>query len=86
MLHGCAGSATTEPVAVILKPVLPAAPSDFGRPVVIPAPIEGHDARTLAAQERAAIIQANGRLTNDRVFYDDVTSKFSSGSVKSPGT
>lgn len=58
------------------RPTLPEPPADFGAAVAIPSPVAGQDARALAAKERAAILQANGRLSNDRAFYLDVVSKF----------
>lgn len=44
--------------------------------VKVPVPHKGDDARALAAQERAAILEANARLKNDRAFYSDVNGQF----------
>lgn len=49
----------------------------FGESVKIPQPKKGEDARVFAARERAAILEGNQRLRNDRSFYQDVLDKFS---------
>lgn len=71
-LAGC-GEA---PVISAPAPVLPTAPTDFGKPVAVKPPKIGEDARAYAARERAARLTANRRLTNDAAFYADVVSKF----------
>ncbi|MFT4097047.1 MAG: hypothetical protein QM651_07970 [Rhodoblastus sp.] len=50
----------------------------FGRPVVVPAPRRGQDARLFAAQTRRALLEANQRLQDDAAFYDDVQQRFGS--------
>ncbi len=71
-LSGCAGS----PTPIATAPILPGAPSDFGKPVAVRAPKIGEDARGYAARERAGRLTANRRLANDAAFYADVVSKF----------
>jgi hypothetical protein len=61
---------------MMARPALPEPPPSFGAVVALPAPVAGQDARAFAAKERAAIVEANSRLRNDRSFYSDVQSKF----------
>jgi hypothetical protein len=70
MLQACAGS--TPALIPATRPVLPAAPAAFGQPVPPPSIARGLDARALAARERAALLQANGRLRDDGTFYNSV--------------
>ena len=70
-LAGC-GEA---PVVSAPAPILPAAPTDFGKPVAVKPPKVGEDARVYAARERAGRLTANARLKNDGAFYADVKAK-----------
>lgn len=63
-------------MAALIKPVLPAAPSAFGLAVPVPALSLGLDARALAARERAALLLANQRLTDDGKFYQSVVKAY----------
>jgi len=56
---------------------LPAPPENFGKPVPLPKPKVGEGMKTFALKNRAAAIEANNRLENDRTFYDDVLEMFS---------
>jgi hypothetical protein len=60
--------------------ILPAPPADFGKPVDVPKPMKGADARLFAARTRLRLIDANQRLVNDKSFYNDVQRRF--GSIK----
>ena len=60
-----------------VRPSLPVAPADFGRPVKVPDLTKGEDARAGLAETRGALAKANGRLTNDAAFYGDVVKNFS---------
>jgi hypothetical protein len=71
-LAGCVG----DPAPNVTAPILPGAPTDFGKPVAVRAPKVGEDARVYAARERAGRLTANQRLVNDAAFYADVVSKF----------
>lgn len=73
MLQGCAGSG---PPLAVTKPVLPPAPAQFGVAVDVPAITAGLDARALAARERAALLEANRRLSNDGDFYQSVLNNY----------
>lgn len=74
MLAGCAAS--TPVVVATTKPTLPAAPAQFGEPVKPPSIKAGVDARALAARERAALIEADRRLKNDKAFYQEVYTNY----------
>ena len=67
-LTGCAET----PAIKASAPVMPAAPTNFGKPVAVRAPKVGEDARVYAARERAARFTANRRLTDDAAFYAGV--------------
>lgn len=73
MLAGCATSSAPSPR------FLPAAPSDFGKPVAVPPVKAGDDARAVAARSLAALRQANSRLRDDWAFYADVQRNFGGG-------
>ena len=62
-----------------IRPNLPPASPDFGRPVPVPTPKVGQDARLFAGQNRKAVIEANQRLRNDAAFYRDVQEQFGQG-------
>jgi hypothetical protein len=47
-------------------------PEPLGRPVKVPKPVVGQDARLYAAKVLVALRQANRTLEHDRDFYDDV--------------
>jgi hypothetical protein len=70
MLVGCATSGPD------VRPVLPAPPAHFGRPVSVRPPVAGEDARAYAAREKAGRLVANGRLRDDESFYGDVQKDF----------
>ena len=74
MLSGCNPSAAPP-----IRPNLPPASPDFGRPVPVPTPKVGQDARLFAGQNRKAVIEANQRLRNDAAFYRDVQEQFGQG-------
>lgn len=59
-----------------MRPNLPDAPQLFGRPVTIPEPRKGQDARVFAAATRKAALEANQRLRDDAEFYRDVQENF----------
>jgi hypothetical protein len=73
MSSGCAGLGADGLV-------LPAPPVEFGKPVDVPTPVKGADARLFAARTRKRLVEANLRLRNDKSFYDDVQRRF--GSIK----
>jgi len=56
---------------------LPPAPENFGKPVPLPPSKVGESMKTFALKNRAAAIEANKRLEDDRSFYDDVLEMFS---------
>ena len=70
-LAGC----NETPVVSAPPAILPAPPSDFGKPVAVKPPKVGDDARGYAARERAGRLTANRRLANDAAFYADVRAK-----------
>lgn len=72
MLTACQQSASPPPV----RPNLPDAPALFGKPVPIPEPRRGQDARVFAAATRKAALEANQRLRDDAEFYRDVQTSF----------
>jgi hypothetical protein len=73
LLTSCAGSTPS----VVERPTLPAAPSNFGKPVALPVAKQGKSLRTFALENRAAAIEANNRLVNDASFYESVLGAFS---------
>ena len=70
----CNQSAAPPPV----RPNIPDAPQLFGRPVPIPEPRKGQNARVFAAATRKAALEANQRLRDDAAFYRDVQEQFGS--------
>jgi len=56
--------------------VLPRAPADFGVAVAVPAAKKGGNAKEHAFRLLGAVRQANGRLENDRAFYEGVRTEF----------
>jgi hypothetical protein len=73
LLTSCAGSTPS----VVERPTLPAAPSNFGKPVALPAAKQGESIKTFALKNRAAAVEANNRLINDASFYSSVLEAFS---------
>ena len=71
------GSCAASTPSVVERPTLPTAPSDFGKPVALPVAKPGASIKKFALENRAAAIEANNRLVNDGVFYDNVLSSFS---------
>jgi hypothetical protein len=55
---------------------LPDPPNLFGKPVDLPVATKGKSVRTFALQNRAGLIEANQRLSNDDAFYRDVREGF----------
>lgn len=51
-------------------------PEPLGRPVQAPRPRTGDDAFVTAAQNRAALNEANNRLQLTREFYEDVQERW----------
>ena len=72
----CAGCESPSAYLPPPRPNLPAAHQDFGKPVPVPQPRAGLDARLLAKQRGAALEKANDRLEADAAFYRDVQDKF----------
>jgi hypothetical protein len=70
-----ASCATSTPLAPE-RPVLPAAPAAFGKPVEPPAIASGQSLRVTAMQHRAALHEANRRLDGDAAFYEGVRQEF----------
>lgn len=62
---------------MLSKVELPAAPNNFGKPIELPRPVTGMNAKLFAMQNRKALIEANRRLINDSEFYADVRRDFS---------
>lgn len=67
------------PAPQAIRPNLPDAPQQFGKPVSIPEPRRGQDARVFAAATRKAALEANQRLRDDAAFYRDVQTNFGAG-------
>ena len=51
-------------------------PEKFGRPVDLPPVKKGESVKVFALKNRAAVIEANNRLSNDAAFYYDVLRLF----------
>lgn len=64
---GCAPS--VDPV--IAAPTYPPAPA-YMAPVAVPDVISGDDVRLSLARHRAALVTANGRLTQSRAWYEQL--------------
>lgn len=58
----------------MLKEPLPAAPADFGTPVPVPQATAQTFAIVYAARLKAALLEANARLDNDRAFWTSLES------------
>lgn len=67
----------SSPPRELVKPILPPAPENFGKPVSLPKAVSGSSLKRFALENRAAVIAANNRLMNDAAFYDDVLKRFS---------
>jgi hypothetical protein len=57
---------------VVTSITLPEAPESFGKMVALPRGHVGQNPKAWAAQCVAAVRQANGRLQNDKTFYDNL--------------
>ena len=76
-LVSCASSTPRE----IVRPTLPPAPENFGKPVTLPKAMSGASLRRFALENRAAAIAANQRLMDDAAFYEDVLSRFGNNAL-----
>jgi hypothetical protein len=76
MLAACAPSGR-PPVERALPP-----PPEFLRPVPLPAIEPGADARLVAAQNRAAAVRANRRLSDTADWYAVVRSRHAAGGAR----
>lgn len=72
-LPSCMSSTPRE----LVKPELPPAPENFGKPVALPKAMSGSSLKRFALENRAAAIAANQRLMDDAAFYNDVLARFS---------
>lgn len=72
----CASCTSPRVLDATGRPNLPAAPSDFGKPVAMPQPRKGLDARLLAKMRGAALNRCNAGRLDDAEFYRDVQTEF----------
>jgi len=69
MSSGCATSGSVQQEINLPSP---AAAGDLLKPVPVPQPKRGDDARSFAARTRAALVEANGRIVGGCRWYDGV--------------
>lgn len=68
MLNACSENKPSLTASV----AIPEAPESFGKMVAVPRPKAGQNPKAYAAQCIMAVRQANGRLQNDKTFYDNL--------------
>jgi hypothetical protein len=65
-----------SPGGQFARPVLPAPPANFGKPVALPVAKKGKSVRVFALQNRLGLIEADQRLIQDKAFQEDVWGSF----------